>query len=150
MSVLSVLGGALVGAAGALVVVALRWKDWRNREPSKVKEEAEEVESEVLFFPDPDLDPDLSEEERGVKYKCVLSGSRPLQRMCHLLSTARSSVDVCVYMLTSRQLAEAVLKGVRDRGVRVRLVVDDSQMEMAGSQVSTGYFALTQKSGKFG
>ncbi len=49
-------------------------------------------------------------------------------------------MDVCVYLLTSRQLAEAVLSGVH-RGVRVRLLVDDSQLSLPGSQVQEFYRA---------
>ncbi len=104
------------------------------------KDDDEEDLAEVLFFPDSAIDASMSEEERIRRYKAVLGDSRPLAKMIQHLEEAKKSVDVCVYMMTSESLARAVLCGVHS-GVKVRLIVDDSQLALPGSQVKEFYKA---------
>ena len=85
MSLPSLLAGAALGVA-----IALGWRSFMDtRKKERKKEREKEPESEVLFFPDSDLDPSLSEEERVLRYKSVLCGSRPLARMLEHLEGAK-------------------------------------------------------------
>ncbi len=96
--------------------------------------------SEVIVFPDRSLDTDESMESRGLRFREILNSSRPFDRLLRHLSSARTSVDVCLYLLTSQQLADAVL-GTMRRGARVRLILDHENVALSGSQVPRFYAA---------
>ncbi len=146
MSVSLALGVGVAAGAAATALLCARKGQLRHRaggERQEQKEEEDEAgDNEVLFFPDSSLDPDMSEEEKVLRYKSVLGGSRPLARMLRHLSSARRTLDICVFMVSSRQMAEAALEGARKRGVRVRLVVDEAQSALKGSQVRSRLGAL--------
>lgn len=56
------------------------------------------------------------------------------QRLLQAIRDARGSIDVAVYNFTSAELAEALFKA-RDRGVRVRLVLDRERYEEGGATI---------------
>ena len=91
--------------------------------------------SEVIIFPDRRLDVDESRVEKVLKFKDILGTSRPQQRLISHLEGAERSIDLCVYLITSEQLAEAVLAQIKEKRVRVRLIVDDDNVGLLGSQV---------------
>jgi phosphatidylserine/phosphatidylglycerophosphate/cardiolipin synthase-like enzyme len=53
-------------------------------------------------------------------------GGPALSRLLHLISTARFSIDVCVYCVTDDSLVRA-LQARAAAGISVRLVTDDEQ-----------------------
>ena len=93
--------------------------------------------SEVIIFPDRRLDVDESRAEKVLKYRDILGTSRPQQRLMSHLEGATTSIDLCVYLITSEQLAEVVLSQIKEKRVRVRLIVDDDNVGILGSQVRT-------------
>jgi cardiolipin hydrolase len=48
-------------------------------------------------------------------------------RFLQFLSSARSSLDVCVFTITCDEIAEALL-AAQKRGVRVRIISDNDQV----------------------
>ena len=93
--------------------------------------------SEVIIFPDRRLDVDESRAEKVLKYRDILGTSRPQQRLISHLEGAKKSIDLCVYLITSEQLAEVVLSQIKEKRVTVRLIVDDDNVGIFGSQVRT-------------
>ena len=91
--------------------------------------------SEVIIFPDRRLDVDESRAEKVIKFRDILGTSRPQQRLLSHLEGAERSIDLCVYLITSEQLAEAVLAQIKEKRIRVRLIVDDDNVGLQGSQV---------------
>ncbi|XP_032896662.1 mitochondrial cardiolipin hydrolase [Amblyraja radiata] len=59
-----------------------------------------------------------------------------LSRMARLLLSARRSIDVCVFTISSLDLSGSVLVAY-ERGVRVRVITDSDYMALASSQVGT-------------
>ncbi|XP_078414638.1 mitochondrial cardiolipin hydrolase [Cetorhinus maximus] len=59
-----------------------------------------------------------------------------LSCLARLLLSARHSLDVCVFTISSLELSNSVL-AVHGRGVRVRVITDSDYMALAGSQVGT-------------
>ncbi len=56
--------------------------------------------------------------------------------MLRYFSEATTSIDLCLYLITSRDLAEAVLARIVAADVRVRLILDDDSVDVQGSQVA--------------
>jgi phosphatidylserine/phosphatidylglycerophosphate/cardiolipin synthase-like enzyme len=56
------------------------------------------------------------------------------QRLLQAIRESRTSIDVAVYNFTSAELAEALFQA-RDRGVRVRLILDRERYEEGGATI---------------
>ena len=69
--------------------------------------------SQVLFFPDPSQSLGDCKKANGMLYKTILGESRPLRRMITHLRSANETIDVCLYLITSKDLAKAVTDQVR-------------------------------------
>eukprot|EP00803_Ostreobium_quekettii_P011127 evm.model.scf_2095.4 EVM.evm.TU.scf_2095.4 scf_2095:18739-25500(-) len=69
---------------------------------------------DVMFFPD--------------KAKDVLP------RFLEYFTTAKKSLDICVFTITSNEIADEVLRA-HERGLRVRVISDDDQMATRGSDI---------------
>ncbi|GLG98345.1 Mitochondrial cardiolipin hydrolase [Gryllus bimaculatus] len=59
-----------------------------------------------------------------------------IRRIVDFMNCARETLDVCIYLVTCHDLANAILK-VHERGVRVRIIADADMAEGSGSQIST-------------
>jgi len=91
---------------------------------------------QVLFFPD--------EKQPCRNYMSGKECRRPrcdfahsptsLSRMLLWLSTARRSLDICVFSITNSNLAQAIISAKR-RGVAVRMITDDDQSEASNSDI---------------
>ena len=88
--------------------------------------------SEVIFFPDTSLDKDASKLAKGMQYKSILAESRPLKQLCQHLKSAKTSIDVCLFLITSHTLADAVTERIKKKGVKVRLILDEESVGLAG------------------
>ena len=117
--------GAVAAAAGLCGYLLLLRKSTKKKE----------YHSEVIIFPDRRLDVDESRAEKVLKFRDILGTSRPQQRLISHLESATRSVDLCVYLITSERLAEVVLSQIKEKKVRVRLIVDDTNVGILGSQV---------------
>ncbi|WP_428266777.1 phospholipase D-like domain-containing protein [Haliangium sp.] len=64
----------------------------------------------------------------------VSPGTKPLERICQLLRSARDSVDVCVFTITDNRISRE-LHDAHERGVRVRIISDDDKSLDQGSDI---------------
>ena len=79
------------------------------------------ITNQVLFFP-----------ENGNQSK-----NRSLPQLVKYLNSAEKSIDLCLYMITSHDLGQAVLNRMESSdNVRVRLIADHSFAHVKGSLVS--------------
>ncbi len=107
-------------------------------EETKEIEEKKEVTMEVIFFPDTITqagDASLSREMKGMLYKEILNQSEPLKRLVAHISSAKVSLDLCLYIMTCHKLGKAVIKRMQEGNIRVRLIVDDNMAKDGGSFV---------------
>lgn len=95
---------------------------------------------EVLFFPDPALP--CREHyrspggcSRGDRCKYAHS-TTSLSRLLAMLDAVRCTIDVCVFTITSDEIAQHILAAAA-RGVRVRVITDDGQAKTTGSEIET-------------
>jgi cardiolipin hydrolase len=54
-------------------------------------------------------------------------------RLCELIGNARETIDLCMYLLADDELARALIAAHRDHGVVVRIILDDQQLKLPGS-----------------
>lgn len=89
--------------------------------------------NEVLFFPDNGivcngfLLSDNAECKFGPKCK-YLHHHTSLSKMGNYLETAQTSIDICMYIFTSRKLTEAILRVIRQRPCKVRILIEASMI----------------------
>ena len=88
------------------------------------KEEEEKEISEVIFFPE------LSSYNRNP----ALYRWSKLSELLSLVARCRTSLDLCLYLVTLPELANLAIR-LHQTGVNVRLVVESSNVGIAGSQV---------------
>eukprot|EP01094_Clydonella_sp_ATCC50884_P010068 TRINITY_DN1963_c0_g1_i1.p1 TRINITY_DN1963_c0_g1~~TRINITY_DN1963_c0_g1_i1.p1 ORF type:complete len:187 (+),score=52.59 TRINITY_DN1963_c0_g1_i1:232-792(+) len=89
----------------------------------------------ALFFPD-DLLPCRNARNGSCnRTNCKFSHDRTsLWRLLDVIESASASLDICVFSITCDDIANAVI-AVHKRGVRVRVITDDDQMDAAGSDI---------------
>ncbi|KAF4526722.1 hypothetical protein B566_EDAN015754 [Ephemera danica] len=89
--------------------------------------------NEVLFFPDEGivcngfLLNDNAECKFGPKCK-YLHRPTSLSKMGGYLESAETSIDICMYIFTSRKLTEAILRVIKERQCRVRILIEASMI----------------------
>uniref|UniRef100_A0A8C5WF16 Mitochondrial cardiolipin hydrolase n=1 Tax=Leptobrachium leishanense TaxID=445787 RepID=A0A8C5WF16_9ANUR len=89
---------------------------------------------EVLFFPAPLTCPEPALSP-GRSCLCPLSHEEStLSRLLRRLLEARSSLELCVFTVSSAPLAQAVLQ-LHQRGLRVRIITDSDYMAIPGNQI---------------
>eukprot|EP00775_Hariotina_reticulata_P011476 gene11476-11620_t len=90
--------------------------------------------TEVLFFPDPALPCHYMANCR--RKNCTFAHQATnLSRFLQFLSSARVSLDICVFNITCDEISKAIL-AVHQRGVRVRVISDNDQATSAGSDIN--------------
>lgn len=57
----------------------------------------------------------------------------------HYLNSATETLDVCMYLLTCPLLAKAIIKA-HNRGVVVRMVIDESMVQNASSTITMEFY----------
>lgn len=85
--------------------------------------------SKILFFPDEATARSLSSNSKN--------GSVELGSLALLMSTlqkARKSIDVCVFMITCKELTD-ILISAHQRSVIVRIITDNENVFTSGSQI---------------
>lgn len=99
---------------------------------------AAQFKNQVIFFPDkgvacPKAIYDDSDTCGNPKC-CFVHGETSLRTLVHTLTSARKSVDVCVYMITCDSLGDAII-GIKRRGRNVRVITEAEGSDMPGSQI---------------
>ena len=91
---------------------------------------------QILFFPDPKLSCRDYFSRRGCRNpRCRLShDNTSLSQLSSRLNASKKSVDICVFTITSPALANIVID-LHRRGVQVRIITDQEQIDCSGSQV---------------
>ncbi|XP_022318165.2 uncharacterized protein LOC111121268 [Crassostrea virginica] len=91
--------------------------------------------TEVLFFPDQKvacIKHFISECESE---SCSFSHEEnSLGKLFRYLHQAQNSIDVCVFVITCKDLADILIQAL-ERGVRVRVITDCEQVDIPGSQI---------------
>ena len=92
--------------------------------------------SQVLFFPDKMLACKEFIFERCCHRKnCQFAHEETsLSKLIRILLEAKESLDVCVFTINCRELADATIQ-LHKSGVVVRVLTDDEQMGSTGSQI---------------
>lgn len=104
-----------------------RWKKQREQEPPHGPLVSG---CKVLFFPDAATAQSLTDSSSGTD--CVDKGS--LSVLIETLQSAKKSLDVCVFTMSCKELGE-VLINAHSNGVVVRVITDNEQSMVSGSQI---------------
>lgn len=108
----------------------------KKRKDNKIEET---TINKVLFFPDAKTyagDAQLSREVKATLYKEILNHSEPLIQLVEHLSSAKASIDLCLYILTCHKLSHAVIERMLQNDVKVRLIVDENTCKLKESMAS--------------
>ncbi|CAL1541037.1 unnamed protein product [Lymnaea stagnalis] len=92
---------------------------------------------QVLFFPDEKVAcKDYFITDNGcVKQNCRFSHEKSsLSELYKHLCSGKTTVDICVYIITCKDLAEILMKMFK-RGVKIRIITDKDQLQASGSQI---------------
>lgn len=107
--------------------------------------------TEVLFFPDVKVACiDYFTKRSGCQHKnCKFTHEEnSLSRLFKVLSTAQKSLEVCVFVITCGDLVKLLISAHK-RGLAVRVITDDEQVDVPGSQVwrlrSEGLYSMSSK-----
>ena len=114
---------------------------------------------QVLFFPDSKIAcrEHFITGNRCFKDFCPYSHSdTALSELYKHMLACKSTIDVCVFVLTCKDLADVLVRLYR-RGVKVRIITDNEQLQSSGSQIwalmreGKGYlYILTLESNNLG
>ncbi len=125
--IITTLGAALL-LEGAFYLIHSFWKKYYSSEKEKYR---------LLFFPDSKPTCKASYKER---YGCTNSSCRyehdgtAFKELMQILYSARKTVDLCIFCITSPEMADAVIH-LHNHGVIVRVISDDGQVDSVGSQI---------------
>ena len=123
-----------VGVTSEFIYQAYLWVKRRNRQ---TESKTESGITEVLFFPDRLIAcKDYFIGEHGCSNLSCSFTHEPNSLSClyKYLAGARSSLDVCVFVICCADLGD-VLINAHKRGVKVRVICDDEQVDLSGSQI---------------
>ncbi|KAK7507741.1 hypothetical protein BaRGS_00000706 [Batillaria attramentaria] len=115
----------------------LRWKNRSLKSTDKSESRKDGDVMEVFFFPDKEIPCKVHflSETRCFKDSCKYSHRKTsLSELYRYLGSCRRSMDVCVFVMTCVDLADIVVS-MRQRGVAVRVITDDEQEKITGSQI---------------
>lgn len=119
--------------------------------------QSNKVINEVLFFPDnstktfKDLSTLTAQDHYNLSKLTVqdrLHQDSSLRKLLQYLDSTRKSLDLCLFLITCHEFADLALR-CQARGVKVRLIVDQSNVSVSGSQVGklrkAGVFVRSRK-----
>ncbi|XP_046994681.1 mitochondrial cardiolipin hydrolase isoform X1 [Schistocerca americana] len=118
----------------SVILSELIWYSYKKYyKPRKPTRKNYPVVNEVIFFTD-----------KGVNcrqhiYRCGSCGNEDcsdykLRRLIKFLQSAKRTLDICIYMITIQDIADAV-KTVHSRGVRVRVIAETGMADNKGSKI---------------
>ncbi|XP_071107223.1 uncharacterized protein [Haliotis cracherodii] len=118
-----------IGVLTEIIYQGLTW--WRTRRKEKNQF------SKVLFFPDREVacKAHFQTREGCSHVNCRYSHKdTSLSELYKHLGRAEHSLDVCVFVICCQDLADILIQ-LHKQGKVVRIITDDEQVEMAGSQI---------------
>jgi phosphatidylserine/phosphatidylglycerophosphate/cardiolipin synthase-like enzyme len=77
---------------------------------------------------------ELLETRKRLRDAMFFPSEESLNKVISYLNSARRTLEVCIFTITNNRLANA-LRRAKDRGVEVRVISDDANLEMLGSDV---------------
>ena len=80
--------------------------------------------NQVLFFPDNPM----------TAFEVPSNKNSSISKLVAVISSCTKSLDLCLFLLTLKDMASLAIKLMQD-GVRVRLIVDHSNIGISGCQV---------------
>ena len=109
-----------------------RWITCKNED-----QQNESRKDEVVFFPDQEMAcKNYFTGEDGCENDRCRFTHKPnsLSKLYEYLAGAQVSLDVCVFIICCADLGDLLISAHR-RGVKVRVICDDEQVDVSGSQV---------------
>lgn len=140
------MGPLIKGSAATIAVLFLseiiyklylHWVSKQCKSSHNEREKKRDEIMEVFFFPDKTIacKTHFLGETPCFKDKCKYSHEKTsLSELYRHLSSCRRTMDVCVFVLTCADLADIIVTMHR-RGVVVRIITDDEQVNISGSQI---------------
>jgi len=120
---------ACLTAVGVILGSEVLWKLFKTVR-KRWRSENTEV-NKVLFFPVNSIPaPHLS----GDRTRTVSKVKNSFTELLEVISGCKKSLDMCLFLITLKDMASMAIKLMQD-GVRVRLIVDHSNIGLAGCQV---------------
>ena len=131
--------GAIIGVVGGYSYFK------KNFDRKKKPAESNPTTNQVIFFPSE------SASENNVQFSSSkYSSNQSLEQLIQHVSSAKNSIDLCLYMITIHNLGKPIFDLMESSKVRVRLIVDHSFALVSGSLVSElrkrGAFVRSKKS----
>lgn len=127
----------IVAAIGITSEIIYQAYLWILRKRTETESRNESSITEVLFFPDRMVAcKDYFIGEHGcTNLRCRFTHEpNSLSSLYKHLSGARTSLDVCVFVICCADLGDVIINAHR-RGVKVRVICDDEQVDISGSQI---------------
>ena len=132
--------GAILGFIGGYSFFKKNFYNNRKNNPT----DDHPTTNQVIFFPS-----ELSA-ENNVFSTTKNSSNQSLEQLIQHISSAKNSLDLCLYMITIHNLGKPIFDLMESSKVRVRLIVDHSFAQVSGSLVSElrkrGAFVRSKKS----
>ncbi|KAK3599284.1 hypothetical protein CHS0354_028640 [Potamilus streckersoni] len=135
--------GALIVVASAVTSEIVYWvyllfwdKAWKKY-GTKKQTQCDNVVTEVIFFPDDKIacKAHFASEDGCENKMCRFTHeANSLSRLYGYLTSAKTSLDVSVFVITCTDLADLLIEAHK-RGVLVRVITDDEQVDITGSQI---------------
>ena len=117
-------------AVGVVLGSEVLWKLFK-RVRKQLRNRDFEV-NEVLFFPDSPMT--TFGHNKTSNQNVVINKTSSISRLLQVISGCKKSLDMCLFLITLKDMASLAIRLMQD-GVRVRLIVDHSNLGIAGCQV---------------
>lgn len=132
-------------SAGAIIGFVGGYSYFKKNFDRKKKPAENNSTNQVIFFPSE------SASENNVQFSSSKNSSnQSLEQLIQHVSSAKNSIDLCLYMVTIHNLGKPIFDLMESSKVRVRLIVDHSFAQVSGSLVSElrkrGAFVRSKKS----
>ena len=132
-------------SAGAIIGFVGGYSYFKKNFDRKKKPAENNSTNQVIFFPSE------SASENNVQFSSSkYSSNQSLEQLIQHVSSAKNSIDLCLYMITIHNLGKPIFDLMESSKVRVRLIVDHSFAQVSGSLVSElrkrGAFVRSKKS----
>ena len=130
-------GGGIVLAVGLASEILYQTYLWFKRRHRETESRTESSLCEVLFFPDRMIAcKDHFIGDHGCSnLRCRFTHEpNSLSSLYKYLASARTSLNVCVFVICCADLGDVIIDAHR-RGVKVRVICDDEQVDITGSQI---------------
>ena len=131
---IAILGGLAAHAVAAYFIVKLAI----SLIGTAIGADGQNVFYKMLFFPDDKVAcrANFTKRHGCTNSTCQFSHDTDLSyaQLMKQVSSARKTIDLCVFTITCRDLSEIVID-LFNKGVAVRVITDDEQVDATGSQI---------------